>query len=77
MPMTRDEHLAWSKARALKYLEPGPFFNPIEAITSMCSDLTKHDELKNHIGINLAMGLLMIGDLHTEREARRFIEGFN
>jgi hypothetical protein len=75
--MTRDEHLAECKRRALKYLEPGPFFSPLEALTSMMCDLEKHPETKGHIGSQLAMRLLMIGDLRTEADARRFIEGFN
>jgi hypothetical protein len=48
--MNRDEHLAWAKDRALAYL-PG---DPLEAMTSMMSELTKHPELKNHIGLRIA-----------------------
>ena len=39
--MTRDEHLAWCKARALEYLDAGDLVN---AVASMASDLTKHPE---------------------------------
>lgn len=49
----------------------------MQAITSMMSDLTKHDELKDHIGIQLGMGLLMVGALKDTNEVRKFIEGFN
>ena len=69
--MTRDEHLAWCKKRALEYL-PG---NPLEAMTSMMSDLTKHPELKNHVGLRIAP---MFYGAHDDSAAvRRWIEGFN
>ena len=38
--MTREEHLDWCKKRALAYLP----MDPMEAMTSMMSDLTKHAE---------------------------------
>ena len=37
--MTRDEHLAECKRRALEYLDAG---DPREAFTSMLSDIGKH-----------------------------------
>ena len=57
--MTREEHLEWSKARALEYL-PG---DPEQAAASFVSDLGKHDELAGHavkelIGMHLWSGLL-------------------
>lgn len=75
--MTRDEHLQWCKNRALEYLKPGQFYSPQEAVTSMLSDLNKHDETS----IASDSVLTMMG-LHAARsgdpnEARRFIEGFN
>ena len=45
--MTREEHLEWAKQRALKYLPT----DPVEAMISMGSDLTKHPELENHVGL--------------------------
>lgn len=70
--MTRDEHLAWAKRRALAYLPA----SPQEAITSMLSDLGKHDDLKN---IAKEMGLLaiMMVSQSSISDVRRFIEGFN
>lgn len=69
--MTRAEHLAWAKERALAYL-PG---NPPEAMTSMMSDLTKHPELKEHIGLRIAP---MFYGAHNDPQAvRRWIVGFN
>jgi hypothetical protein len=73
--LTREEHLSWSKKRALEYLDHGE--DPREAVTSMLSDLAKHPELENHVGIKIGIGLMVIGNLRTPAEARRFIEGFN
>jgi hypothetical protein len=70
--MTNDEHLAWCKKRALEYLDRGDVTN---AIASMLSDLSKHEETKA-IGKSLGpMGLVhaMNRDIAG---ARRFIEGF-
>ncbi len=69
--MTRDDHLAWAKARALAYLPQ----NPREAMTSMMSDLMKHPDLKNHFGLQIAP--MFYGAHDDEREVRRWIEGFN
>ncbi len=72
--MTRQEHLDWCKKRALEYINRGDIQN---GVTSMLSDLNKHDKtaLKpGNILNQLGMMAIMSGD---EREARRFIEGFN
>lgn len=72
--MTRQEHLDWCKKRALEYVDAGEFVN---AITSIGSDLAKHPETANHPGIDMGFGLMMVGALSTDRECRRFIEGFH
>lgn len=72
--MDRNEHLQWCKDRALEYCDRGDLQN---AYASMTSDLTKHDELKNHSGISLGMAMLMNGFLDTQAEMRKFINGFN
>ena len=74
--MTRDEHLEWSKKRALAYLD-APQPDVMNALTSMMSDVSKHPEMTNHPGIQLCVGLMMIGNLRTVAEARRFIEGYH
>lgn len=71
--MTRQEHLDWCKQRALAYL-PGDLEN---AFASMLSDLGKHPETKDHFGIRLGMDLMLTGNLGSEDQMRRFIEGFN
>ena len=72
--MTRAEHLAWCKRRALEYVEAGDIQ---QAFTSMASDLGKHDETAGHSAIQLGMMMLMGGHLSTATEMRKFINGFN
>lgn len=69
--MNREEHLEWSKKRALAYLPQ----DPLEGMTSMMSDLKKHPELENHLGLRIAP---MFYGAHNDPQAvRRWIEGFN
>jgi hypothetical protein len=72
--MNREQHLTWSKQRALEYVERGELPN---AWASMVSDMSKHEELENHGAIELGGMLLLAGYLNTEREMRHFINGFN
>lgn len=69
----RAEHLAWCKQRALACLPA----DPANALTSMISDLGKHPETVDHIGIRLTVALMAFGNLQTAEQARRHIEGFN
>lgn len=76
--MTREEHLEWSKKRALEYIEVMFPPDPAQALTSMMSDLSKHPELKEHIGIRMGVGFMMIpGWISNIPEVRRWIVGFN
>jgi hypothetical protein len=72
--MTRDEHVAWCKQRALEYVERGDVQN---AYASMASDLGKHPETEGHPAIQLGMMMLIGGQLNSPTEMRRFIDGFN
>ena len=66
--MTRDEHLAWCKQRALEYLDRGELEN---AVASMASDLGKHPELQREP--------LLLGAMHAAGDhdgVRRWITGF-
>jgi len=72
--MDRAEHLAWSKQRALEYVNQGDLVN---ASASMASDLRKHPDLEDHAGIELMIMQQFVGLLNTPTEMRRFIEGFN
>jgi hypothetical protein len=70
----RAKHLAWSKTRALEYVDAGDVQG---AFASMISDLNKHAETAGHQGAELGALLMMGGHLSTAREMREFIEGFN
>lgn len=70
--VTRDEHIAWVKTRALAYVDRGDIQN---AFASFVSDLRKHDETANHAAAELGMMLMITGHLSTKWEMRRFIEG--
>jgi len=72
--ITRAEHLAWCKERALEYADRGDLTN---AMASMGSDLRKHPETKGHAGMELMMLEAMSGLLRSPAEIRKFIEGFN
>jgi hypothetical protein len=72
--MTREEHLAWAKGRALEYADQG---DVASAMASLGSDLNKHPGTKGHPGMELMMMLAMGGHLSTPGELRKFIEGFN
>lgn len=71
--MTRAEHLAWAKARALELCDRG---NASEAYASLASDLGEHPETADHLGIPLGMMELMTGHLRTPEAMRHFIDGF-
>jgi len=72
--ITRAEHLAWCKQRALEYVDANDL---TQALASMGSDLNKHDETRNHAGMEIGLMLKLNGHLNTAHEMRRFIEGFN
>lgn len=68
----RDEHMAWCKDRALKYVDAG---DPEQAVASMLSDLSKHEGTAD---IGKAMGMMGLLEIQNGDEAvRRWITGFN
>ena len=69
--MTRSEHLKWAKERAYEYLDQR---DPREALNSFMSDMSKHNELSDHIGLILTRR--MLGQEDVPR-VRNHIEGFN
>jgi hypothetical protein len=72
MEMTRAEHMAWAKQRALEYVDRGEGLN---AIASMLSDLGKHPDTERSCGMG---GLIAIGLNKRDMGAvRRWVEGFN
>ena len=72
MTATREEHMDWCKQRALAYVDRGELHN---AFNSLATDLSKHPETRDHAAIELGMMRLVAGQLETEAEMRRFIEG--
>jgi hypothetical protein len=59
--LTRDEHLAWCKRRALEYVDTGDLTH---AVASMASDLKTHPDTDNP-ALN---GLVMIGMMPRARK---------
>ena len=72
--MTRAEHIAWCKKRALEYVDRGQIN---DGLTSMMSDMSKHPETSSSTLDNLTVQLMLIGALSTIANARRHIEGYN
>lgn len=70
--MTRKEHVEWSKKRALELCDKN---QPLIALSSVFSDLTKHEETKKHACIELGSMLMIAGHLSTLDDVRNFIEG--
>lgn len=74
MERSRAEHIAWCKQRALEYVELGQLES---ALISMGSDLRKHPDTSNHLGLELGDRLWLEGHLNSTKAMREFIEGFN
>jgi len=74
MALSRAEHVAWCKQRALEYCDRG---DVRQALASMGSDLNAHDATRNHIGCELGLMQMMAGGLSTPEAMREFINGFN
>lgn len=72
--ISRSEYLEWCKQRALEYL-PG---DPLNAFSSMMSDLREHSELRAHAGIQLGVGLMLLpGWIDDAIKVGEFIRGFS
>jgi len=73
--MTREEHLKWSKERAIAEMDDTK--KPTSAIISMMSDLRKHEETNKEALISLCGMILMIKPHITRQEVINFLNGFN
>lgn len=71
--MTRQEHLAWCKRRALEYLDAGDY---PQALASMVSDLNKHEETAVPGGSILVLMGMQAAQNQDYGYMRRWIEGF-
>jgi len=70
--ITRSEHVAWCKKRALEYLPS----DPSQAVASMISDMGKHPDTRSTADPFLSM----LGMMEIEKgpeAVRRWVEGFN
>jgi hypothetical protein len=72
--MTREEHLAWAKARAIRELEYNG--DLAIALASMGSDLDKHPETLKHPATALGVQMLLAGLITTPEQMREFIAGY-
>lgn len=72
--MNREEHLQWCKDRANQYLDKGDVQG---AFASFNSDMSNHQETKDHIALQMGLALFMTGNLSTESQMRNWINGFN
>lgn len=71
--MTRAEHIAWCKQRAIQEMEHS--HDPKQGVISMMSDIGKHPETSSDTLRSLCMMTLM-GPC-TAQSVRTFIDGFN
>jgi hypothetical protein len=72
-PVTRDEHLAWCKRRALEYVGAGDLTH---AVASMASDLKTHPDTDNPALSGLAtIGMMYVMD-GDKAAVQRWIERF-
>lgn len=72
--MTRQEHVAWMKQRALEYVDRGDLS---AALSSAISDMNKHPDTIAHPASILGVSLMVNGYLGTPEKMREFIEGIN
>jgi hypothetical protein len=70
--MTREEHLAWAKTRALEYLDQD---QPSLAVASMTSDLAKHPETVELLTVQ-ALEFGTSAACSAAHELRGWIESF-
>ena len=69
--MTRADHIAWVKERALEELEGAG--GPVGAMTSIISDMTKHEQTRRDLAFFRAAGEFTATH-PDEARARAFIE---
>lgn len=73
--MTRAEHLQWCKTRAMQYVRMGDYEG---AVSSMLSDLRKHEETRNAAtGVCAQLGMMELLRGPTREGMARYIDGFN
>ena len=68
--MTRAEHLAWAKKRALEHVDRGELQH---ALDSMISDMRKHPASFDYAWAEAALAQWMEGKLDTQDKMRALI----
>lgn len=71
--MTRAEHIAWCKQRAIDEMEYS--HDPKQGVISMMSDIGKHPETNSEVLRSLCM-MTLLGPC-SAASVRKFIDGFN
>lgn len=71
--MTRAEHLAWTKQRAIDAYDYSG--KSADAISSLASDFGKHPETAGHVQLTVMLG--MATPMTTRQQVVNFINGFN
>ena len=72
--MTREEHLAWCKHRAIEYVDRGELH---QGISSMFSDLLKHPETADLVWLHTGQWIDLLELDHLDAgSTRKFINGF-
>lgn len=73
--MTRAEHLQWCKDRAMEYVRAGDYQ---QAVASMLSDLSKHDETAaSSQGVYAQIGIMELMRGPTRASIEKYIQGSN
>jgi len=72
--MSKPDHMAWCKSRALDILRSGDIPG---AYASMVQDLRSDPSTEQHPAIMLGMQLMMGGHLDTQDKMEKFINDFN
>lgn len=70
--LSRADHLAWCKQRALRYCEVG---SVTEAWASFSSDMGKHPDTAAHPALKLGLMRLLQGITASPQEMRSFFTG--
>ena len=72
--MSRADHLAWAKERALWEMEPSGGGVPA-AVASIVQDFASHPDLVDHPAQTMMTMLAFSGKLSTRTRVREFVEG--
>lgn len=77
MTQTRAQHLQWVRQRAIDEFRFSG--KPADAVASIISDLGKHPETAGSGQVIGALALMQLasGQLNTEAQIKKFVDGIN